>query len=126
MSEPDAQGAGVEGGGEAHPGDEVTGGSELRAVAGWRAKNVRNWPRRRRFTTFILRAAGDSALARHLARQVGRTLSGLVERPGRALAEVFTEIAFAGEAEVGQIAALHLTGHDGLRMFAPTLVMEEA
>ena len=41
-----------------------------------------------------LRAAGEAALARHLERQVGRTLAGLVERPGVARAEDFTEIAF--------------------------------
>ena len=31
---------------------------------------------------------------RHLDRQVGRTLAGLVEKPGVARAEDFTEIAF--------------------------------
>jgi threonylcarbamoyladenosine tRNA methylthiotransferase MtaB len=70
-----------------------------------------------------LRAAGDAALARHLQRQVGRTIMGLVERPdlgegGLARAEDFTEIAFTGPAEIGSIVALHVTGHDGRRVIA--------
>ena len=73
-----------------------------------------------------LRAAGDSALTRHLQRQVGRTLMGLVERVGLARAEDFTEIAFTGEAEVGTIVALRVTGHDGKRATARTAVLEAA
>ena len=69
-----------------------------------------------------LRAAGDAALARHLDRQVGRTLHGLVERPGLARAEDFTEIAFTGEAEVGGVAKLLVTGHDGKRALAQAAV----
>jgi threonylcarbamoyladenosine tRNA methylthiotransferase MtaB len=65
-----------------------------------------------------LRAAGDAALARHLDRQVGRTLAGLVERPGVARAEDFTEIAFTGEATVGGLVELIVTGHDGKRVTA--------
>jgi threonylcarbamoyladenosine tRNA methylthiotransferase MtaB len=68
-----------------------------------------------------LRAAGQAALSRHLEAQVGRTVAGLVERPGVARAEDFTEIAFEGEATVGGIAALRVTGHDGRRAEA-TLV----
>ncbi len=73
-----------------------------------------------------LRAAGEAALARHLERQVGRTLMGLVERPGVARAEDFTEIAFDGAAEVGSVAALVVTGHDGRRVIATTKVLEAA
>ncbi|WP_309603911.1 tRNA (N(6)-L-threonylcarbamoyladenosine(37)-C(2))-methylthiotransferase MtaB [Phenylobacterium sp.] len=70
-----------------------------------------------------LRAAGQAGLARHLDRQVGRTLRGLVERPdlgqgGLARAEDFTEIVFAGAATVGGIVALTVTGHDGRRVLA--------
>ena len=65
-----------------------------------------------------LRAAGEAALVRHLDRQVGRTLLGLVERPGVARAEDFTEIAFEGEAEVGSVAALRVHGHDGGKALA--------
>jgi threonylcarbamoyladenosine tRNA methylthiotransferase MtaB len=73
-----------------------------------------------------LRAAGDTALARHLQRQVGRTLNGLVERPGLARAEDFTEIAFTGDAEVGGVTPLRVTGHDGHRVLAEVLVREAA
>jgi len=72
-----------------------------------------------------LRAAGEAALARHLERQAGRTLSGLVERPGVARAEDFTEIAFTGEAPVGGVVAVEVTGHDGKRALA-RLPMPEA
>jgi threonylcarbamoyladenosine tRNA methylthiotransferase MtaB len=65
-----------------------------------------------------LRAAGDAALVRHLGRQVGRSLAGLVERPGVARAEDFTEIAFTGEAAVGRVVDLVVTAHDGRRVAA--------
>jgi threonylcarbamoyladenosine tRNA methylthiotransferase MtaB len=71
-----------------------------------------------------LRAAGEAGLARHLARQVGRTLSGLVERPGFARAADFTEVAFSGEAPVGALAAMRITGHDGRRLTAE-IVLED-
>jgi len=73
-----------------------------------------------------LRAAGDAALARHLRRQAGRTVTGLVERAGVARAEDFTEIAFEGEATVGGLVALHVTGDDGRRLTAQTAVLEAA
>jgi threonylcarbamoyladenosine tRNA methylthiotransferase MtaB len=73
-----------------------------------------------------LRAAGEAGLSRHLDRQQGRVLSGLVERPGVARAEDFTEIAFVGEAPVGEIVRLRVTGHDGRRVVAETLAMEIA
>ena len=65
-----------------------------------------------------LRWAGDEALARHLGRQVGRTVSALVEREGLARAEDFTEIAFDGPAEPGRIVALTVVSHDGKRAIA--------
>ncbi len=65
-----------------------------------------------------LRAAGDAALARHLERQVGRTLSALVEREGLARAEDFTECAFTRSAAPGQIVRLTVTGADGRRALA--------
>ena len=65
-----------------------------------------------------LREAGQAALQRHLAAQIGRTVSGLVEKGGVARAEDFTEIAFAGEAEVGGIVTLKITGVDGGRLAA--------
>ena len=57
-----------------------------------------------------LRAAGEAALQRHLARQAGRTVLGLVERGGVARAEDFTEIAFEGDAQVGTIVPLRIVG----------------
>ncbi|HPA37812.1 MAG TPA: tRNA (N(6)-L-threonylcarbamoyladenosine(37)-C(2))-methylthiotransferase MtaB [Phenylobacterium sp.] len=65
-----------------------------------------------------LREAGQAALQRHLAAQVGRTLSGLVEKGGIARAEDFTEIAFSGEAEVGGIVTLRVTGVEAGRLTA--------
>ena len=65
-----------------------------------------------------LRAAGEAALARHLQRQVGRTVQGLVERPGLARAEDFTEIAFEGEAASGAVVPLRIVGADGRRALA--------
>jgi threonylcarbamoyladenosine tRNA methylthiotransferase MtaB len=65
-----------------------------------------------------LRAQGDAALAQHLRRKIGRRVYGLVERPGLARAEDFTEIAFEGLAEPGSIVALNITGHDGRKAAA--------
>ena len=73
-----------------------------------------------------LRAAGEAALARHLQRQVGRVLMGLVERPGLARADDFTEIAFEGEAMVGAITPLLVTGHDGKRLLATLAALDAA
>ena len=68
-----------------------------------------------------LRAKGDEALVRHLDARVGRTVNGLVERPGLARAEDFTEIAFEGLAEPGQVVALNVSGHDGRKALASVL-----
>jgi len=65
-----------------------------------------------------LRAQGDAALAEHLRRKIGGRVYGLVERPGLARAEDFTEIAFEGLAEPGSIVALRITGHDGRKAAA--------
>ncbi|MCR5873780.1 tRNA (N(6)-L-threonylcarbamoyladenosine(37)-C(2))-methylthiotransferase MtaB [Phenylobacterium sp. J426] len=65
-----------------------------------------------------LRAAGEAALRRHLEAQMGRTLAGLVEKPGLARAEDFTEIVFTGDATVGAVTELVVTGHDGKRAIA--------
>src|SRR5215217_315116 len=65
-----------------------------------------------------LREAGDRALQRHLARQVGRVLNGLVERDGFARAEDFTEIVFAGVAPHGEIVPMRVVGVDGTKVVA--------
>jgi threonylcarbamoyladenosine tRNA methylthiotransferase MtaB len=62
-----------------------------------------------------LRTAGESALARHLTAQVGRSVRALVERPGRARAEDFTEIALEGSAAPGAVIAGRITDHDNRR-----------
>jgi threonylcarbamoyladenosine tRNA methylthiotransferase MtaB len=72
-----------------------------------------------------LRAAGDAALVRHLDARIGRTVNGLVERPGLARAEDFTEITFEGVAEPGAIVAMSITGHDGRKARA-TLIPSSA
>jgi len=59
-----------------------------------------------------LRQAGDQALSRHLQSLVGRTTRSLVERPGRARAEDFTEITFEGEAAAGSVLEGAIVGHD--------------
>ncbi len=69
-----------------------------------------------------LRAAGDTALRRHLEARIGRTVHGLVEREGLARAEDFTEVAFesglGGLAPAGSIVPLTVTGHDGRKALA--------
>ncbi len=60
-----------------------------------------------------LRAAGEAALARHLDRQIGRTLAVLVEREGAARAEDFTEVSFFGEAAIGGLVPVRITGVEG-------------
>ena len=65
-----------------------------------------------------LRAVGEAALSRHLASQVGSVVQGLVERPGLARAEDFSEIAFSGFAPVGEIQTFRVTGQDGRRLLA--------
>jgi threonylcarbamoyladenosine tRNA methylthiotransferase MtaB len=62
-----------------------------------------------------LRAAGEAALGRHLRRQVGARVTALVERPGLARAEDYTEIAYAGEAAPGALIAGVVSGHDDRR-----------
>jgi len=66
-----------------------------------------------------LRAAGAAGLSRHLERQVGRTVSALVETAGAARAEDFTEATLdATAAAPGEIVRLHVDSHDGRRVFA--------
>ncbi len=62
-----------------------------------------------------LRAVGAAALGRHLDGRVGRTVSAVVERPGVARAEDFTEVMFDGAGVAGEIVPLTIAGHDGRR-----------
>ncbi|MEM9965510.1 MAG: tRNA (N(6)-L-threonylcarbamoyladenosine(37)-C(2))-methylthiotransferase MtaB [Asticcacaulis sp.] len=65
-----------------------------------------------------LRAKGTEALIRHLDLQVGRTVEAIIEKAGFARAPDFTEILFEGEATIGGLAPLQITGHDGKRAHA--------
>ncbi len=62
-----------------------------------------------------LRATADAALARHLDRQIGRTVEAVVERPGMARAADFTELAVEGGAPAGALLRVRVTGRDGRR-----------
>ncbi len=64
-----------------------------------------------------LREAGETALRRHLDRQVGKSLRLLTERGGMARAEDFTPVRVA-DAMPGQIVWARIKGHDGRQLFA--------
>jgi threonylcarbamoyladenosine tRNA methylthiotransferase MtaB len=57
-----------------------------------------------------LRAAGDAALARHLAAQVGMTHRVLLEGPRMGRTEQFTEVDFASDQPEGQIVSARIAG----------------
>ena len=65
-----------------------------------------------------LRAAGNAALARHLAAQIGRTHDILVETPRLGRTEQFAEVAFASDHPEGQILTARITGTIGARLTA--------
>ena len=60
-----------------------------------------------------LRAAGQAAVARHLAGQVGRTTDVLVEREGLGRTPGFAEVRVAESIAPGTILRCRLTGVDG-------------
>jgi threonylcarbamoyladenosine tRNA methylthiotransferase MtaB len=62
-----------------------------------------------------LRAAGERALGRHLETRVGSETHALVERPGRARCEDYTEVVFEGAAEPGALIVGEIADHDGRR-----------
>lgn len=65
-----------------------------------------------------LRAAGDAALARHLAGQQGQTHRILTETPRMGRTEQFTEVAFASDQPEGVILQAAILGHEGARLVA--------
>jgi threonylcarbamoyladenosine tRNA methylthiotransferase MtaB len=65
-----------------------------------------------------LRAAGDAALARHLAAEVGRERAVLVEGGRSGRTECFTEVVFATEHPEGQILSTRITGIAGDKLTA--------
>jgi len=67
-----------------------------------------------------LREKGDAALARHLSRQVGRSIEVLLERDGLGRAPDFAEVAVDGLPS-GSVASATITGHDGRRLIGKVL-----
>jgi threonylcarbamoyladenosine tRNA methylthiotransferase MtaB len=63
-----------------------------------------------------LRAAGEAALVRHLAAQVGRTHRILTESPTTGRTAQFAEVAFASPQPEGTVVVARITGHDGTRL----------
>ena len=57
-----------------------------------------------------LRAAGDAAVAAHLAAQVGKTHKVLLESPRMGRTEQFTEVVFGADQPEGQIVSAAITG----------------
>ncbi len=65
-----------------------------------------------------LRAAGDMALQRHLAAQIGQTHNVLMESPRMGRTEGFTEVDFGADQPEGQIITARITGANGQRLIA--------
>jgi threonylcarbamoyladenosine tRNA methylthiotransferase MtaB len=65
-----------------------------------------------------LRAAGQAALARHLALQVGRSHRVLMESARMGRTEQFTEVNFASDQPEGQIIGAKISGYAGGRLLA--------
>lgn len=65
-----------------------------------------------------LRAAGDAALARHLAAEVGQLRQVLTEGPRLGRTEYFTEVSFDRDMPEGTVMSLRISGHDGARLLA--------
>jgi threonylcarbamoyladenosine tRNA methylthiotransferase MtaB len=65
-----------------------------------------------------LRAAGDAALARHVAAQVGQTHRILTESPRMGRTEQFAEVTFAADQPEGQIISAPIIGHANGRLTA--------
>ncbi|WP_435256924.1 tRNA (N(6)-L-threonylcarbamoyladenosine(37)-C(2))-methylthiotransferase MtaB [Thioclava sp. FR2] len=65
-----------------------------------------------------LRTAGDLALQRHLAAEVGQSHRILMESPHMGRTEQFTEVDFATAQAEGQIVTARITGHGPQRLTA--------
>jgi threonylcarbamoyladenosine tRNA methylthiotransferase MtaB len=65
-----------------------------------------------------LRAAGDAALARHLAAQAGNRHRILTETPRMGRTEQFTEVAFTADQPEGVILEAVVTGQSAGRLTA--------
>jgi threonylcarbamoyladenosine tRNA methylthiotransferase MtaB len=62
-----------------------------------------------------LRAAGEAALQKRLASEVGATRDVLIESATQGRTEHFVSVAIAGET-AGSVQRLTITGHDGTRL----------
>ena len=62
-----------------------------------------------------LRAAGEAALQRRLAAEVGSTRQVLIESATQGRTEHFLPVAISGEAP-GAVMPLTIKGHDGARL----------
>jgi threonylcarbamoyladenosine tRNA methylthiotransferase MtaB len=65
-----------------------------------------------------LRAAGAHGVARHLAGQVGRAHSILMESPRMGRTEQFTEVTFDADRPVGDLVKATITGHSETALLA--------
>ncbi|MEO0862217.1 MAG: tRNA (N(6)-L-threonylcarbamoyladenosine(37)-C(2))-methylthiotransferase MtaB [Pseudomonadota bacterium] len=63
-----------------------------------------------------LRQAGDAAVQRHLADQVGRNHRVLMETPRMGRTEHFAEVRFEQDQPVGQIVPTHVTARQGTHL----------
>ncbi|TKD26073.1 tRNA (N(6)-L-threonylcarbamoyladenosine(37)-C(2))-methylthiotransferase MtaB [Rhodobacter capsulatus] len=65
-----------------------------------------------------LRAAGEAALLRHLAAEVGQLRQVLTEGPRLGRTEYFTEVSFDRDMPEGTVMSLRISGQDGARLLA--------
>ena len=66
----------------------------------------------------VFARAGDAQVRKHLASQIGKTHSILMENPHMGRTEQFTEVTFATPQPEGQIVTARITGLDGQRLAA--------
>jgi threonylcarbamoyladenosine tRNA methylthiotransferase MtaB len=65
-----------------------------------------------------LRQKGETALRRHLEREIGMCRRVLAETSGMGRTEQFTKVRLADRAEPGAIVEVTITGHDGRQLLA--------
>lgn len=68
-----------------------------------------------------LRAAGDIALNRHLAAQIGQVHDVLMETPRMGRTGQFAEVAFAADHTEGTVISARVTGHQAGQLLAQAL-----
>jgi len=68
-----------------------------------------------------LRAAGDLALERHLAAQMGQMHQVLMETPRMGRTGQFAEVAFTADHVEGRVISAQITGHQGGQLLAKAL-----